>query len=134
MEKIQVTKKNNSKLDIICKSNYAYDILKGIIISIINAYFTNNPDLNERYGDLVKKYVDFLRDNDKTFIEFCDTLKLTKDLDKDLNIDYTKRDVLKCEKLLTDLVLADTEGIKQLFNLFIDEMSNKHIIAILNKD
>lgn len=134
MKKTQTTKRNNSELDIICKSNYAYDILKWIIISIINAYFTNNPDLNEGYGDIVKKYIDFLRDNDKTFIEFCDTLKLTKDLDKDLNIDYTKRDVLKCEKLLTNLILADVEGIKQLFNLFIDELSNKHIIAVLNKD
>ena len=126
-------KTKQNELDIICKSNYAYDILKWIIISIINAYFTNNPDLNERYGDLVKKYIDLLRDNDEIFNEFCDTLNLTKDLDKDLNID-TKRDVLKCEKLLTNLVLADIEGIKHLFNLFIDELSNKHIIAVLNKD
>lgn len=132
MKKTQETKQN--ELDIICKSNYAYDILKWIIISIINAYFTNNPDLNERYGDVVRKYIDFLRDNDKTFNEFCDTLKLTKDLDKDLNIDHTKRKVLKCEKLVTDLVSADVEGIKQLFNLFIDELSNKHIIAALSKD
>ena len=131
MEKTQ--NKNNSMIATICKSDHAYGILKWIIISIINAYFTNNPDLNERYGDLVKKYIDLLRDNDEIFNEFCDTLNLTKDLDKDLNID-TKRDVLKCEKLLTNLVLADIEGIKHLFNLFIDELSNKHIIAVLNKD
>ena len=130
MEKTQVTKRNNSELDI-CKSDYTYDFLKWMIIDNINMYFNNNSEINEKYGGLAKKYVDMLKDNDKTFNELYQTLKEAKDIDKYLNNYDSMELVSSATKLLRYFVMKDAECIKKYFGLFIDQLATKYVATTL---
>lgn len=115
----------------ICKSDYSYDALKWIIIGTINVYFEYNPDINEKYGGLAKKYTDMLKDNDKSFNELCQILKDSKALNKYLNNNDSMELVSSTTKILNDFVMKDAEGIKKYFGLFIDQLASKHVSITL---
>lgn len=131
--KTQNSKTNNNVIEMICKSDDPYVIIKLIIIDIINTYFDNNPALNENDGEIVKSYTDLMIGSNKLLKDFCKTLEDTKDLDKQYDCEYTKHNVGRAVKMVSGLIENDAECLKELFCFFVNKLADKHTIATLSK-